>query len=391
MVIKILLLMDLSEEYTKKLLSGIKAYSKDSGYEWLFCLMPPYHRETMGMKGILNLAKKWGADGIIGQFYNNSDDIALLMQANIPFIAEDFLERFENIPNITGGYKQTGEMAADYFIRKGFTNFAFYGHANIVWSRERLVGFRDRLTCFGYDVHYFDGMENDAERRWYYKPSSLSKWLDDLPKPVALFACDDNLGQHITAVSKLCKVRIPEDIAVLGVDNDELICSLSDPPLSSIALNVEKGGYEAAQAMERMILNNVTRAENIYVEPLHIITRLSTDIYATEDERIAICLRFIHNNIDNKLQVPDILSQVPMSRRVFEKRFQEITGQSIYKYISALRMEKFAENIINTKQSINEIAHRMGFDDGKNISRRFKDFYSCSPNEYRKKTGIFNL
>jgi len=383
MVYKVILLLDFAEEYSKNLLKGIKAYAKESG-KWLFCSMPLFHRETIGMSGILQWAKEWGANGIIGQLYNDPE-IEQLLAAKIPVIAQDFKERFVNIPNITGGYHEAGEMAAEYFIKKGFTHFAFYGFKDIVWSRERAEGFEKRLARSNFKVHYFEHAMPTADELWYYKPSSLSRWLKSLPKPIALMACDDNQGQHITEACRLSQIRIPEDIAVLGVDNDEMICELSDPPLSSIVLNAEMGGYQAAKVMERLIKNGEFTCEDIYVGPLQIVTRRSTDIYATNDQHIATSLKYIHHNIEKNLHVNDVLKQIPLSRRVLEKRFLECTGLPIYKYISTLRMEKFAEKVLQTDNAIYEIALDLGFEDSKNIARQFKQTYGCSPQEFRKR------
>lgn len=386
MVYKVILLLDFAEEYSKNLLKGIKAYAKESG-KWLFCSMPLFHRETIGVAGILQWAKEWGAQGIIGQLYNDPE-IDQLLDANIKVIAQDFKERFNNIPNITGGYFEAGEMAAEYFLKKGFTNFAFYGFKDIVWSRERATGFERRLEQAGFSVHYFEHTRPTADELWYYRPSALSLWLKSLPKPIALMACDDNQGQHITEACRLSHIRIPEDIAVLGVDNDEMICELSDPPLSSISLNAEKGGYQAARMMEEMILTDTCNCDDIYVGPLQIITRRSTDIYATNDVQVAASLKYIHNNLGKNLSVQDVLKVIPLSRRVLEKRFLECTGMPIYKYISTLRMEKFAEKILQTDHAIYEIALDLGYEDSKNVARQFKQIYGCSPFVFRKRQQL---
>ncbi|MFT4152279.1 DNA-binding transcriptional regulator [Parafilimonas sp.] len=388
MEFKVLLLLDFSEEYSKSLLKGLKAYAKDSADRWVFCSMPLYHRETIGMSGILKWAGNWGANGIIGQLYNNPSDVDKLLSSGIPVIAQDFKERFDLVTNITGSYFKTGEMAADYFIKKGFCHFGFYGFENIVWSRERAEGFESRLHEFGYSVHYFTDNKEPSEDFWFYKPVALYAWLRSLPKPISILACDDRLAQHITEGCRFLNIRVPEDVSVLGVDNDDMICALSDPPLSSIALNVERGGYDTAKTMEKMIVNGINKTDDIYVDPVRVVTRQSTDIYATSDALITTSLKYIHDNIDKKMQVRDVMKQVPLSRRVFEKRFLESTGQTIYKYITTLRMEKFAENIVQTNCSINQIALELGFEDTKNISRQFKLVYACSPNEFRKRYTI---
>ncbi len=231
-------------------------------------------------------------------------------------------------------------MAAEHFLKKGFKHFAFYGFSDIVWSRERAEGFEERINKAGYPVDYFEHRMARSSELWYYKPSSLSQWLKSLPKPVALMTCDDNQGQHITEACRLSGIRIPEEVAVLGVDNDVMLCELSDPPLSSIALDVEKGGYDAARLLDHMIRNGTADAYDIVVKPTQVVTRHSTDIYATNDTCIATSLKYIHQNADRNLQVDEIVKQVPLSRRALEKRFQDITGYPVYKYIFNLRIEK---------------------------------------------------
>jgi LacI family transcriptional regulator len=379
---KIILLSDFSEEYNKNLLRGITRYSKDHG-PWTFCKMPTYYRETIGIEGILQWAKEWEADGIIGQFYND-EEVNKFTEANIPVIAVDFKERFTDIPNITGNYHQTGRLGADYFLKKGFKNFAFYGFNNIVWSRERAEGFEERIQQAGFDVHYYELKDSRSNDLWYYKPSALSDWLKSLPKPIALMTCDDNQGHHITEAARHAGIRIPDDIAVLGVDNDETICHLSDPPLSSIETDSEKGGYEAARLMEQMIENKTCTGPDVVVKATQIVTRHSTDIFASKDKYIVTALKYIHGNLDKNLKVDQVLREVPLSRRSLEKRFIMTTGYPVYEYIYNQRIEKFTQKLLETDMTIFEIALELGLSDSKNIARQFKQIKGITPMEYRK-------
>lgn len=381
---KVILLLDFGEEYSKALLKGISKYSSENG-NWSFCRMPLYYRETMGVSGILEWAKEWKAHGIIGQLYNEME--TEFYESPLPVIAQDFKERFKKLPNITGLYRQTGKMGAEYFLKKGYHNFAFYGFNNIVWSRERAEGFETAVNNAGYEVHYFEHKKARSTDLWFYKSKSLTKWLKSLPKPVALMACDDNQGSHITEACKQNQIRVPQEVAILGVDNDVMLCELSDPPLSSIELDIEKGGYDAARALDLMIQGRVKFYRDIPVPPLKVITRPSTDIYASTDENIADALDFIHRKIETNLQVADIVKEVPMSRRSLEKRFLEVTGMPVYKYISNLRIEKMAEKLISTDQTIFEIALDMGLQDSKNIARQFRQIMGHTPVDYRKLFG----
>ncbi|HEX6226106.1 MAG TPA: DNA-binding transcriptional regulator [Chryseolinea sp.] len=382
-MIKIILLSDFAEEYNKNILRGITRYSKDHG-PWTFCKMPTYYRETIGIDGILKWAKEWGADGIIGQFYNN-EEVEKFTQANIPVIAQDFKERFTDIPNITGAYNETGRLGANYFLKKGFKNFAFYGFGNIVWSRERAQGFEERIQEAGFNVHYYEHKDTNNIDLWYYKPSALSEWLRSLPKPIALMTCDDNQGLHIAEAAKHAGIRIPDEVAVLGVDNDETICDLSDTPLSSIELDAEKGGYEAARLMERMVAEKTCYAPDVVVKATQVVTRHSTDIFASKDKYIVSALKYIHGNLDKNLKVDQVLKEVPLSRRSLEKRFMLTTGYPVYEYIYNQRIERFTQLLLETDMTIFEIALDLGLSDSKNIARQFKQVKGLTPMEYRKK------
>jgi LacI family transcriptional regulator len=383
-MIKIILLTDFGEEYGTSILKGVTRYSQKYG-PWVFCRMPRYYSETKGIDGIRKWAKEWKANGIIGQLYNDAN-VERLWDDGLAVVAQDFKERHKNIPNLTGDYFKTGRMAAEYFLRKGFENFAFYGFKNIVWSRERAEGFENRLNEDGYEVHYFEQKRRLKTRElWYYKPSALSKWLKSLPKPIALMACDDNQGMHITEACRVTNIRIPEEVAVLGVDNDEMLCNLSDPPLSSVGLDTIKGGYEAARLLHTMIKTKNEEYYDIVVGPTQIVTRNSTDIYAAKDEYVGQALKYIHNNIEQNLNVKDVLQQVPLSRRSLEKRFSQVTGLPVYEYIFNLRIEKFTQKLLETDLSVFEIAVDLGLNNGKNIARQFRQIKGCTPTEYRKK------
>jgi LacI family transcriptional regulator len=382
-MIKIILLSDFSEEYSKNLLRGITRYSKDHG-PWTFCRMPAYYRETIGIDGILEWAKGWEADGIIGQFHNH-EEAWKFTQAKIPAIAQDFKERFEEIPNITGAYRETGRLGAEYFLKKGFRNFAFYGFKNIVWSRERAEGFEEKVNEAGYTVHYFERNHSRSEDLYHYKPSALTRWLKSLPKPIALMTCDDNQAYHIAEASRHFNIRIPEEIALLGVDNDEMLCELSDPPISSIGLDTERSGYEAAALMEQMIAKKQTSYRDVVVKPTQVVTRMSTDIFASTDKYIVSALKYIHENLDKNLKVDQVLKEVPLSRRSLEKRFVQTTGYPVYEYIYNQRIEKFTQKLLETDMTIFEIALDLGLSDSKNIARQFKQIKGLTPVEYRKK------
>ena len=206
-----------------------------------------------------------------------------------------------------------------------------------------------------------------------------------MPKPIALMTCDDNQGLHIAEAAKHAGIRIPDEVAVLGVDNDETICDLSDTPLSSIELDAEKGGYEAARLMEQMVEEKTCYAPDVVVKATQVVTRHSTDIFASKDQYIVSALKYIHGNLDKNLNVEQVLREVPLSRRSLEKRFMLTTGYPVYEYIYNQRIERFTQKLLETDMTIFEIALDLGLSDSKNIARQFKQVKGLTPMEYRKK------
>ncbi len=388
---RIIFLTDFSEEYARTILRGIARYAKQTK-PWGLCRLPLAIRDKYGIEEVVRWAKKYKAEAIIGQFYND-DPVHLFRENGIIAIAQDFKKRFTTIPNITGSHYRAGEMGAKYFIDKGFENFAFYGLRGIVWSEERCQGFRDTVIAASASKnsppHTFSEFSgNNQNDLWYYDSTRLITWLESLPKPVAIMACDDNQAYHITEacqqVEHAIGFRIPDDLAVLGVDNDATMCSLAVPNLSSLNQNVEQGGYDVAQLIDSLIENPDASWNDVVVEPTHIVTRQSTDIYANSDRHIARVLKYIHENITQKLYVDDLVRQVPLSRRLLEVRFREQMNMSVYDYIINVRVEKMAQ-MLRENLSVTEVASQLGFTDTKNIARIFKQIKGMTPSEYRDK------
>lgn len=383
---RILFLTDFSEAYARNLLLGIARYAHAVGQAWSLCRLPLSIRDKFGIEAVIDLAKKMRAYAVIGQFYN-TDNVELFARNGIITIAQDFKARFTTIPNITGPHFLAGKMGAEYFAKKGFRHFAFYGTRDVVWSDERMQGFRETVRAANPSFTFSALCKNTQNALWDYDTNQLVTWLQSLPKPVAIMACDDNHAYHITEACQQGegggRLRIPDDIAVLGVDNDETICRLSSPNLSSLNQNIEQGGYDVAQLIDRILRDPATPREDVMVQPTHIVTRQSTDIYANNDQHIAEVLKYIHENISQKITVDELVELVPLSRRLLETRFKRSMGTSIYDYILQTRIEKVAQ-LLCEGMSVSEAAIELGFSDIKNLSRMFRQQRGMTPSEYRR-------
>ena len=381
-MIKILLLTDFSSGYSRSLLENVGRYAREVG-PWAFYRMPLYFRELYGDEGVVEWAKKWEADAIIAQF--SDIDLSVLNQLNIPIIVQNYKERSSGISNLTGDYFGTGVIAANFFLHKGYKSFAYYGLTDTVWGRERGEGFKKIVSNKGYEVYEFNNRKRVPSEKWSFDVEQVSRWLLSLPKPIALFACDDYYALQITEVCKMYDISIPEEIAVLGVDNDKLLCNISDPQLSSIELDIENGGYEAGKLLHQFIEKKIIAPVDIIIKPVRIVPRASTERFAVSDRHIEQLLQYIDNNYQNPLSVDELTQIIPFSRRVLEKKFKRETGTSVYQYLLDLRIEKFADLLITTDLPLIEAATRSGFTDYKNISRIFTKAKEMTPLQYRKR------
>ena len=383
-MVRLLLIADFTEQFPYKLLRGVLDYSRTTE-PWAVSKMPLAFKEKYGMEAVAHWALKWQADVVIGQF-EEGEEVSLLTRHGIVVIAKSYKTRSSTLPGIVTDDLLIGRMAAEHFLSKGFRNFAFFGYPDVCWSDGRCRGFRVAVTEAGYGnrFHLYDSQQID--NLWYYESARLEQWLRSLPVPTAVLSCDDNQGNVLVDACNIAGLRIPFDIAVLGVDNDEVLCNLSvlgSTPLSSIQVDIERGGYEVAALAERLLHHPDAPREDIVLHPLTVVGRASSTVFATEDPDILKALHFIHQNVDRRIGVEDLLTHVPLSRRLLEIRFRKATGDSVYNYISRQRVERFAQLLMEGNDPIIDIAARMDEPDTKTLSRRFKEFKGCTPSQFR--------
>lgn len=382
-MVKLLFISDFTESFPHKLLKGIMNYSRETK-NWAIFRMPPEYKRVFGMEGVLKWVKDNGADAVIGQFEEN-EDVSLLTKNGIVVVAQDYKQRLKTVPNITGDYVAQGRIAARFYLERGFKNFGFFGFKDVCWSDERYEGFRREIEAAGYGDNIYLYNQQNINQLWFYEKDQMDAWLHAIPKPIGIMACDDNQGTNLIAACKIRGIKIPTEISVIGVDNDETLCTTSSTHLSSIQIDIEEGGYRTAQMIEKRILNPDMPLEDVVLHPVKIVGRLSTAVYATNDVQIQKAVQFIHQNYTKKISVKDVMGEVALSRRLLERRFKEVTGQTLYQHISDLRIKRFAELLVDTDEQVISIALSLGESDTKSISRRFKQIFGCSPSEYREK------
>ena len=382
-MIRVLIISDFTESFSHKLLAGIVDYSRRKE-QWIVRRMPPEYKAQIGIQGVIRVAKEWEVDAVIGQF-EPTDDIGLFAENGIVAIAQDYKKKFTTIPNITADYLGTGRMAARYFIERGFRNFGFFGMNDVCWSDERCDGFRREVEAAGFGGSFYSYRMQEIDMVWYYQRNRLREWLRSIPKPIAIMACDDNQGSNLVEACHGIGIKIPSEVSVMGVDNDETLCSLGSTTLSSIQIDIEEGGRQTAALVERLVEDPKAPAEDVVLRPLKIVGRMSTAAFATNDQQILKALLFIHRNALKKISVSDVMAEAALSRRLLERRFKNVTGKTLYEYITDQKLRYFAEQLTETDEQVINIALSMGENDTKSISRRFKQLYGCTPVEWREK------
>jgi LacI family transcriptional regulator len=376
-MIRVILLIDCASEHDRKLLRGMMRYSKENG-PWLFYRLSPDFRFGEGREEwALQWARQWKADAIIGRW--DDSKMHLLDKLEVPVVLQNNKSRSDVFSNLTGDYDNTGKMAAEYFRKKLYTEYAFFGIKDIVWSEERCEGYRREVEKNnGHFYSYMEPITGDDREM-------IKEWLEKLPKPVALFCCDDAHALFITETCKIAGIRVPEDIAILGVDDDDLLCSISDPTISSIQMDVENGGYMTCKLLHQQLMSRDKRPFNVSISPLGIKERSSTSALNIVDPHVLKLVRTIDNSYSQELKMEELLQAVPLSRRSIEMRFKKATGYTIYQYLLSVRVDHFAYLITTTDRSYVDIAYEVGFRDLTNVSRTFRKYKGCSPLEYRRR------
>ena len=378
-----MLLVDAASEYDRRLLRGLVRYTRENG-DWLFFRVPlalQYaEAETEeGGNNIVELARNWGANAIIGRWlYGNPSILASL---GIPVVIQNYRERSREFSNLTGDYVGTGKIAAGFFLRGGFSRFAYFGVKDVVWSEERREGFEQALAAGG--AHCDSLM---VEQTAYQERERVSRWLHALPKPVALFCCDDAYALSVSEICRAEGIAVPDEISILGVDNDELLCGISDPEISSISLDVEQAAYILAKRVHTQIRDGSRDPFSIVVQPGEIVIRGSTGRQGIADPYVRMIVDHLRTNYMRETALEDILSRIPLSRRSIEMRFRkEMAPMTMHRFLLSCRTDALAHLLTTTDLPLPVAAEQAGFSDGGNVSRTFRRFKGCSPKEYRER------
>jgi LacI family transcriptional regulator len=333
--------------------------------------------------------KQWGGTGIIARIADHRIAQAVLA-ANVPTIALGLTDEqmrpdnpLSRLSEISSDPVQVSRLAADHLLERRFTCFAYVGSDDRGWAKRREVAFQRYLTERGFMPFIYPTPKKSQDRDWEREQALLSRWIAKLPMPIGLFACDDDRGREVLEACKLAGVNVPEDVAVVGVDNDEVFCELADPPLSSVVLNAETAGYRAATLLDSMMQGRTRKRQHLVVEALGVVTRRSTEILAVEDDDVANALQFIRRQQGREISVDRVADEVAMSRRSLEKRFRETIGRTVLEEIQLTRLERAKRLLLETTHPISKVSEIAGFGSAGYFIQFFQKHVGKTPRRYR--------
>ena len=363
--------------FGRDILKGIYNYNNQFS-EWEIIFEPSYYLKTSKNSDFIELISELKPDGCI---IENTENAKKINHLGIPLIQTSSLNYTNKLPCLKGNYEADGKMALEYFLSKGFKNLAFFGINKVIWSDGRLESLKKHALSKNIIVHNYIPKK---KRTFSHDLKDIISWLRALPKPIGIFCCNDDLGIILINACSMAKLKIPYEIAVLGVDNDELLCSVVHPKLSSIARNHSVAAFNACEILNKMMQGY--KPENLIIptEPIRIIERSSTDTIASNDTEVIKALNFIRNNTHINITVNDVVAVTTISRRSLYTRFKKTTNRTILQDIQFQKIKKFKALLTNQNLSVKEIAFHLGFEDVSHVSRWFSAIEGTTPVKWRK-------
>ncbi len=373
------MLIETSNAYARGLLQGVIHYVREHP-AWSFHLMEQGRGDdpTAWLKG-------WKGDGILARI--ETPRIAqAVTRAKVPCVDLSAGRLLPSLPWVETDDAAIAAMAAGHLLERGFKHFAFCGDSRFNWSLWREHHFAQRVRDAGHDcrIYSLKGRTGDlaSERR------KLVTWLRALPKPVGILACYDLRGREVLEACRQTGLAVPDEVAVLGVDNDELLCELATPPLSSVIPNTRRAGYEAAALLDRLMTGGKVLPEPHLIPPLGVAARQSTDVLALDDREVVRAVQFIRSHACEGINVADVLNAVKISRRVLEQRFRKLLGRSPHEEILHLRLSRVQQLLADTDLPLYTIAERTGFEHVEYLSVAFKRETGLTPRAFRNQARV---
>jgi len=374
---KVALLIEATNGYARGLLHGVAHYAHEHG-RWAVYFEPRALDEPPP-----KWLKSWRGDGILARVGNRRTANAV-MAAGVPVVELRRMLKLAGIPAIGPDHQAVARLAVEHLRERGFRHFGFCGvpRGQDPPLDDRADAFVGYLQTVGLPCSVFP---TDRTLAWEQEQRRLVRWIRGLPKPAGIMTCQDNRGLQVLRACAQVGIAVPDQIAVLGAGNDDCLCNLSNPPLSSVDLAPETIGYEAAAVLERMMDHRPVPAGSLLVQPRRIVTRFSSDVLATDDEAVSRTVGFIRTHAREDIRVRDVLAYVKLSRSALEPRLKRVLGRTVHQEIHHVRIERVKALLATSNLPTKQIAGQTGFHSVQYLTRVFRNATGQTPVAYRKR------
>lgn len=369
----------------EKIMGLIDYYSRHS--HWAM------HRNELSQPFVrLSSLQGWQGDGVVSEIYTQADrDMADSL--SMPFVNTASGDFAEGIPTVRVDNKLVGEMGAKHLMECDVDSFFFVGPMNLSMAKVRYAGFKEALARSNHEcslVQYASNRElkNGEVSEDVVQPSQLIEVLKDLPTPVGIMAASDRIGFAVLEACRHLGLRSPEDVAVIGVNNDEMYCKLAHTSMTSIDVQAREIGFRAAEMLDALMSGQKLKERQLLIPPLRVVYRDSTDMIRSEYPEVARALRFIRNHAAEFIDVTSVLGVVPVSRRWLEMKFKNELGHGIYQEIQRVHVERAKELLATTQISIAQLSRECGFNSAERFEHTFQKLVGMSSSEFREKNTL---
>lgn len=380
---RVALLVESSRSYGRELLKGIALFARTrtnwslQHQEMSIDDMPPDWLESSGISGVIARVDQHSVQRLRG--------------LQVPVVDVRCRRKFEGMPRVDTDDRAVAKLAFDHLLERGFEKFAYCGFQLTHYSAARLKYFRELIDQVGYPLSVYEspgggGLQTSgAERSGLIDDEGVSIWLKTLQPPTGLFVCNDIRGQQVLNVCRTLGIDVPDSIGVVGVDDDDAICPLCDPPLSSIRPDAHGVGYRAAEILHDMMQGVPATSHLELVPPQTVVSRLSSHVHASDDREVALACRYIREHACDGINVGDVSEFVSISRRQLERRFRAELNCTPHQEITAVQVRRVKQLLQETPMSLEQITPLAGYIHKEQLCAVFKRETGETPGGYRSR------
>lgn len=374
---QIALLIDTATDWGRRMIRGIGRYARQQGHWDIWLEQRCQHAPG-------RLPPGWRGDGVIARVADRAmarhlaggpKAVVNVSTARIPGVC---------LPTVAADLRVAARLAVEHLLDQGFRHFGYFAPLGLSYVDIHYDSYVERLAEAGHSCSLLAARRGTGPNAlWRARQRDLQRWLTALPKPVAIVTWTSERGREVLYACRTLGLLVPEQVAVLGGDEDTLLCETCNPPLSGVALTSERIGYEAAALLHRLLQGQPPPAEPMLIEPTRVVVRQSTDILAIDDPDLARAIAYVRAHAGQPIQVRDVLRAVPVSRSWLERRFQESLGRSPAEEIRRVHLERAKQLLAETDMPVPEVAAASGFRSREYLAYAFKQATQSTPREYR--------